>query len=187
MKIQLWSKALLKSYSNLATVEKNIDTKVTALALTSPGAKYGNTTEMVANKILKYVDKKIMLCKTKVLIEDILMKINSKYATVLKMRYLENLSYDEIADYFNVSVRTVRRYIIEGTKYFSKQLERKEYTPSRLAEIYKEENWLGRIYLSVLKTYLRSQGKVIYQKFIDETLNDKNYNTYENIYAYEIK
>ena len=186
MKIQIWSKALLKSYSNLETVAKQIDNKVTTLALTVPGARYGNTTEVVANKILKYIDKKIILCKTKVLIEEVLMNIQPKYATVLKMKFVDNLGYDDIANYFSVSTRTVRRYIHEGIKYFSFNLEQKEYSPSCLAEMYKSENWIGRVYLSVLKTHLKSLGRENFQKFLEETDKDKNSGSYQNIYAYEI-
>lgn len=186
MKIQIWSKALLKSYSNLSRLANNIDGRVFTLAHSMSNARYGNTTEIVADKILKYVDKKVTLCKTKVLIEDILMKLNDKYATVLKMRFVDNKSYEEIANYFGVCVRTIRRYLAEAIKHFSFNLKVKSYTPETLSKMYENEKWMGNLYLSNLKNYLKSKNMQEYEKFMREHFQNGKIIDFQEIYSYEL-
>lgn len=181
----IWTESLLKAYSRLDSYIEKINKRVNVVALTQPSVQYGTTTEVVAEKIFKLIDKKKVVIKTKFLIEEILMKINPKYASVLKMRFVDNKTIENIADYFCVSSRTVRRYILEGVNYFKKILNKKLLEDRDLLQMYKNETWMASIYYDNVKKRLWHTNRDLYKKFIKEC-DFKNLKDYEKLYSYAI-
>ena len=183
MKINIWTQCLLNSYNRLDGYVEQINKKVSLLALTEPNVAFGTTTEVIANKILKLVDKKITIIKTKVLIDKILMQMNKKYATMLKMKYVYKKTNREIAKYYEVSLRTVRRYVISALRYFAKNLVEIVKSVDALSKVYKNETWMAYCYYDSMRKYLKSSDNRVYKKFVREC-NLRELKDYEYLYEY---
>lgn len=186
MRMQIWSKSLLKAYSGLKHIEDALNNKINVLAMSTSNINHANTAEITANKILKCIDKKVKLCETKVLIDDVLDKLNYKYATVLRMKYIEKKSYEEISQYFGVCDRTIRRYLVEALNYFSTSLQKQNYTIDKLIDMYKGEKWMAQKYLHTLKNYLVTKDKNKYNIFMEKSINDKEVKDEEYLYGFTL-
>ena len=185
MKESIWTESLLKAYAKLQNYIEQINERINLLALTVSSVQYGTTTEVIVDKIFKLIEKKKIIFKTKIMIDEMLTKINPKYAYVLKMKFAQNKSNKEIAEYFGVSERSVRRYLIEGINYFKRHIK-KEYEPYKvLSSYYKNETWMAGFYYASAKRVLLKQDKSKYNKFI-KSFNFKELKSYEKLYEYDI-
>ena len=186
MKDLIWTESLLKAYARLENYIEMINKRVNALALTTPSVQYGTTTEVIADKIFKLIDKKKIMIKTKYLIDEILMQINQKYATVLKMFFVQNKSKEQVAEYFEVSKRTISRYMIEGINYFKKMIKQREETKDEtLPSLFKKETWMASIYYDNVRKKLWHTNRTLYKKFVKDC-DFKKLKDYEKFYAYAI-
>ena len=179
----VWAESLLKAYSRLNNYIEQINKRVNLLALTMPSIQYGTTTEVIADKIFSLIEKKKILYKTKIFVDDILDRINDKYAYVIKMKFIYGKSNEDIANYFQVSERSVRRYIIEGLNFFKKHIKNQLQPYNVLSEYYKNQTWMASIYYDCLRRRLWKKDKNACKNFV-KTCNFKEMNSYENLYSY---
>jgi predicted DNA-binding protein (UPF0251 family) len=185
MRRQIWAKALLKSYKRLGLMEETINSEVERIANEFP-SKYGLTTEESANRILKCCDKKVKLCKTKVIIDDILAKISPKHATVLRMIYIKGKSFQNVADYFGVSTRTIVRYVNDALQSFSAVMKTDNLTPNELASYYVTEFWMCDMYYQCLKKFMKAKDVRDFEKFKNLVKTDRGDINFEFVFKYEI-
>ena len=185
MKESVWAESLLKAYTRLNFYIEQINKRVNMLALTRPSIQYGTTTEVIADKIFSLIDKKKIFFKTKFLVEDILASINKKYAYVIKMKFIQGKTSAEIADYFKVSERSVRRYIIEGLNFFKKYVKKQIEPCNVLSDCYKNQTWMASIDYDCVRHKLWKKDKKKYKKFVKEC-KFEDLKTYESLYSYNI-
>jgi RNA polymerase sigma-70 factor (ECF subfamily) len=74
---------------------------------------------------LENAEDERILAKKVQLIKNEIANLPEKYATVLMMRQLDNLSYEEISDYLNLNLNTVKSQIRQGRMMLVKNLEPK--------------------------------------------------------------
>lgn len=181
----IWAESLLKSYARLNIYIEVINKRVNLLALTMPSIQYGTTTEVIADKIFKLIDKKQLIFKTQILVDDILSNINKKYAYVLKMKFIQGKTNQEIAEYFKVSERSIRRYLLEALNYFKNYLKKKYEPYNILISYYKNETWMANIFYNCIKKMLWKKNKTLYKKFVKDCDFLEMHN-YESLYTYKI-
>lgn len=148
--MKTWSKTILSVYKYLEALSNSIDDLVVKKSINS--AFYSNgrfdTAYETANKIMRLTDRKINLINLKVLIEDVLAVLPSKYRKVLILKYVDGVKGDDIALLMRVSNRTYFRFKNSAIEHFSKVLVSKGYNKQKLEEMFCGENWLNNLYRS---------------------------------------
>ena len=74
--IYVWANVLLESYSNLVKFADAVDSEVRRVTLLGSSDRF-NTMEL-SNYVIDLIEKKIALCNTKVLIEEIVRKMDKE-------------------------------------------------------------------------------------------------------------
>lgn len=148
--MKTWSKTILSVYKYLEALSNSIDDLVVKKSINS--ALYSNgrfdTAYETANKIMRLTDRKINLINLKVLIEDVLSVLPSKYRKILILKYVDGVKGDDIALLMRVSNRTYFRFKNNAIEHFSKVLVSKGYNKQKLEEMFCGENWLNNLYRS---------------------------------------
>lgn len=185
MKSEIWSKTLLKSYELLQYIEENIDKRVEILAFSQTSIRYGNTTKQTCEKIISLIERKKQILHLHAQIDNMLDLIEKKYATILKAKYVHNLSYEDIAKKINVCERTVRRYIQYGIKQFTEVRNQNNFTDKDIINNYGKEPFLLNMYIKTMQNYLRVVGDKEYYKFYRKVIKHHQ-NNYQKIYNHNL-
>ena len=150
----IWAKTLLSSYSYLERICNGIDKAVLNFGLHS---KVSNSTEFVANQIIQLTERKKTLINTKVLIDDILNRIDLKHSKILVLKYIDRMKADTASKLLKISLRTYFRKINIAVDEFTNQLQKFGYYSLKLKSIFADENWILEIY----NTYQKKNFKEV--------------------------
>ncbi len=149
----VWAKTILSVYRYLERICDAIDNIVMQSALGSfsiVGQDYSfNNVYSISQKIIDYSQRKITLINLKVLIEDVLQEISSADAKILIERYVEGAKRREMAEKFNVGLRTVYRKIDHAEQAFVKKMRLKGYGAFKMQEFLKDELWIKNAYHAI--------------------------------------
>ena len=142
MKEGLLADALLCSYKDLVHLAEAIDCKVINLAR---NRDYLNSSTIeVSEKIISLIEKKILICNTKVLVDNVLKALDRNEARLLILKYIDNLSNEKLAYIFKINVRTVYRKLEKAKESFYEMLIKKKFNEETLKAIYKNQYWFMR-------------------------------------------
>lgn len=145
-----WSKTLLSVYRYLPRVTYALDKIVKTRAYNSYYVSSNNVAfndvMNVANTILNLTDRKITLINIKLIVEKCLYQIDKKMARILVLKFIDGKKSVEIADKFNVCLRTIFRKINTALESFSKALCRNGYDDGALYNLLKNEKWILSTY-----------------------------------------
>ena len=146
----LWTKTILSVYRYLERISNAIDKIVKRSAFASGYLSqqnyYYNNVLSVSQKIIDLSQRKITLINLKVLIEDVLKTISKKDAQILIERYIDGDKCKQIAQKYNLSIRTIFRRIESAEIAFAKTLKIKGYCESKLTNFLKDEKWITNVY-----------------------------------------
>lgn len=149
----VWAKTILSVYRYLERICDAIDNIVMQSALGSfniVGQEYScNNVYSISQKIIDYSQRKITLINLKILIEDILQELSPSDAKVLIERYVEGAKRREMAEKFEVGLRTVYRKIDHAEQAFVKKMRLKGYGAFSIEEFLKNELWIKNAYLNI--------------------------------------
>ena len=172
MKFDLWSKTLLRSYGMLdkaiGAIDRAFEKIVNSSRCASSYDTLFNGTEVVAGKLLSLIEKKKILVRTQKLVDNILDKMDKDNAKLLVLKYINNISNEEISVLLNKSVRTVLRYSIIAIDEFSSALESSGLTQIDFFEAFLEQKWILEIYKRTEK------GDIAYAKRTENHYNKFN-------------
>ncbi|WP_321575647.1 RNA polymerase sigma factor SigW [Paenibacillus guangzhouensis] len=70
-------------------------------------------------------ESELLLSETQQLIRQAIESLPAKYKTVMVLRYLQDLSLQEISDVLDMPVTTIKTRVHRGREYLRKKLERK--------------------------------------------------------------
>lgn len=172
MKFDLWSKTLLRSYGMLdkaiGSIDKTFERIVSSSRCASSYDTLFNGTELIADKLLNLIQKKKILVKTQDLVNDILNNMDEYHAKLLVLKYIKNISNEELSAIFEKSVRTVLRHSLIALDEFGTALELSGMTPTDFMDAYLEQKWILEIYKKIEKE------EVVYAKRTENHYNKSN-------------
>ena len=172
MEFDLWSKTLLKSYGMLEKISGALDRTFNKIAFTSRNTCTNDTllssTYQISDKLLSLLDRKANLINTKVLIDEVLDVMDEQNSKILILKYMNNLTNDEITRVMNISIRTVLRRSIKAIEEFSAELVSRGYNDAIFKSMYKDETWIFDIYRDV-----KSENEMFIKRTEDFYHNNK--------------
>lgn len=148
-----WSKTILEVYRYLPRVTYAYDNIIKTRAYNSAYSSSSNTSFNnvlnVANSILNLSERKITLINLKLIIEKALKNIDRKLARMLILKYIDGKKSVEIAEKFNICLRTFFRKINIALDSFTKALVRIGYTQQKISIMLQKEEWIKEVYNSL--------------------------------------
>ena len=147
MKENIWSKTILGVYRHLEAVADAIDKIILKTALNSYHFSLDtNDVYQTSNKLIELGERKVTLINLKVLVEEMLSKLDSKDADILICRYIENMKFKDIALEKGIGIRTVFRRLDRAEDMFSKKLLNLGYSSLKLKNMLRNETWILNYY-----------------------------------------
>lgn len=147
MNYNAFSKTLLNIYNSLDAVcerlDKMVENKAMAGALGFGGGK--NSLELF-NNLINLSQRKINLINLKIRIEEALSKLKEKQAKVLILKFVDGLTFKQIASLTGQSIRNCFRVCDQGIESFSKLIKCDGLTEEKIENTYSEEKWIFQIY-----------------------------------------
>jgi hypothetical protein len=151
-----WAKALLVAYGHLETICGAIDKTVLEYGINS--GRYGIDVQFCANKVIALTERKKFLINVKVLVDNILKKLDNLNARILVVKYADRFSSLIASKTLNISMRTYFRRINVAIEQFCDVLQKYGYTSQKLSQIFKNEGWILEIYNSFFKKHIKTEN-----------------------------
>ena len=114
---------LLKNFNNYEKVIENIDNDVRSKATKSHittyayGASY-QSIETVTQNIIDLIEKKRHIINCRLLVLDNLEKLTEQKAKILKLKFFEKKTFEEIGENLNCAPTQARRELVKSFKSF---------------------------------------------------------------------
>ena len=151
----IWTKTVLSVYRYLDRICDAIDKIVLNTGLSSRNINqmnyFCNNVMSISQKIIKLSQRKINLINLKLLANKCFRKINKTDAKLLILCYIDGTKRRELAEKYQISMRTVFRRIESAETAFSKALHMQGYSDEKLEEMLHEENWIKSVYNRYVK------------------------------------
>ncbi|MGN1227951.1 MAG: hypothetical protein ACI4TX_04840 [Christensenellales bacterium] len=170
--MKIWTNVLLSSYGNLINFADAVDKKIEALSNFDCSGRLSALDTSI--KIIDLMEKKVSLCNTKVLIEDVLKRLDYDSARMILLKYLDRVGLDKIARLLKINLRTAYRKLIKAKESFGHVLIEMGYNETRLTNMYKNQLWLYNNYLNERINQI-AKNKI-------KTINKEDYATMSAIY-----
>lgn len=149
MEYKAFSKTLLNIYNSLNAVCERIDEIVEKKALNgafiSGDGQFKNSMELF-NNLIDTSQRKINLINLKIRIEDAITSLKQKEAKVLILKYVDRLTFAQIASLTNQSLRNCFRICDNAIENFGKLLKENGLTEEFISKTYAEEKWIFQVY-----------------------------------------
>lgn len=172
----IWAKTFLVAYKYLGTLCSAIDRIIDATAENSfyCGSiwRESNSIYNVSNKILSLSERKIDYINLKVMVDKVLKKMSRKHAKILILRFIEQLSPDDIAGVIHMSTRSYFRLYKSSLESFAKTMKQLEFNFEDIEKRYLQDAFIESVYEQVGKNERVNieEGEVLY--------NDTQFNKY---------
>jgi len=146
----IWTKTILSVYRYLERICGAIDKIVVQTGLNSSnitGYNYSfNNVFAITERIIDLSERKVTLINLKLIIEEVLSKIDEEDAQILIEKYVDSRKCKEIAEIHDVSMRTLFRKIDSAENSFGKHLRVLGYDDKKLDKFLKNEQWIVNVY-----------------------------------------
>lgn len=140
----LWTKTILSVYRYLSRVCGAIDKIIekTALGSANFGVQtyYFNNVMSISQRIIDLSQRKVTLINLKILVDDCLKGIGQDDAKILIARYFDGEKRKQLAEKFNISMRTVFRRVECAEVSFSKVLRLKGFDDEKMKDFLRTKN-----------------------------------------------
>ena len=150
-----WAKTLLVAYRFLPRFCKAIDKQIKELGY---GSNYVSSSSYsfcdinyVADRIIKLSDKKVDYINLKICVERALKGLNKNLSKILILKYIYQMSTNEITNLLSMNIRTYFRKVIKAITEFKSKLSEIGYNYENFVELISEDNWIKDLYLQVTK------------------------------------
>ncbi len=126
-----WSNTALVAYSLLPKIVREIDSAVNSRvnsAFKSRHLQIGVSTEQLIGEIISLIDEKRKLVNMRYLVNSTLDMLNQKEKEIISARMLKKLTFEQITQTLNISMRTAFRRLDLALRSFELALARRGYT-----------------------------------------------------------
>jgi len=158
----LWARIFMTSLRNIDRVIASMDRTVDCLAMQGGSANIINyiPTEQLLEKIIDCIYRKQGLINLKVISEEILKSMKEEYVEILRLKFIKNRKFQDIADNLNISLRTVFRHYEKALSQFACYLKIRGFTDERLNKEYSGDPYIEKIKNKIYEEY-RDSDKAI--------------------------
>ena len=154
--MHIWAKTILTSYRYLERIADAIDSMIESRGLYArvvSGANYYlNNIYNLSDKMIELSERKVKLINLKVLTENVLEKIGENSAKLLIAKYIDKMKNSEIAQVYDLSLRTYFRRINEAEGKFEQVLALNGFDEERLENYLCKERWIMEIKSRIIST-----------------------------------
>lgn len=151
----IWTKTLLTVYRYLERICGAIDKIVMKSALNCGniiGQNYHhNNVLTISQKIIDLSERKVTLINLKILIEEVLSKMDTKDARLLIEKFFDGAKSRELAEGHNLSMRTLFRKLDGAMESFASRLKMLGYNDSKIEKMLENEGWINNVYDNLSK------------------------------------
>lgn len=155
MKSNIWGKTILTVYKHLDRVSNSIDKVVKENAFSSfyfaGNNQAKNSVMAVAERIIDLTERKKKLINLRVLADKALLECDRQAAKILIERYMDGDSSAEIANRYNLNIRTYFRHLLAAEERFCQIMAKYGYGDKKLREYLKDEKWIMDVYSGFLQ------------------------------------
>ena len=145
----IWAKTILTSYRYLERLADAIDSMVESRGLYSrvmSGVSYStNNIYNLADKLIELSERKVKLINIKVLTEKTLEKCGENSAKLLISRYIDEKKNAEIAEFYQLSLRTYFRRLSDAERRFEEVMAINGFGDEKLEKYLSGERWIMEI------------------------------------------
>lgn len=187
MELRIWSKTFLNVYRSLDKIAEAIDRIVLTSGLSSGMNEYSGNAYYIANKIIELTERKIVLINLKLLIEEVLNKLDKNSVRLLMLKYVDRVRTEDIADLMHVSKRTFFRKSNKAITSFELTLSRLGQTSKSISIMLEDEAWIKDLYQRLIKQEIvnitpKNKRKTKPNKQKEQVNEDKLFNLACNSY-----
>ena len=115
-------------------------------------------TEYVANRMINLIERKKFLINLKLIVDKAFSYMNSKYARVLMLKYIDCVDSKLASEVMNISTRTFFRQINLGLQNFWDSLNKIGFGLERIKKLLKNEQWILEIYNSLMQKTVKDDS-----------------------------
>lgn len=145
-----WSKTILQVYRYLPRLTYAYDKLIETRAFNSGSSTCNNMSfnnvMNVADNIINLSERKVTLINLKLITEKALKNIDRNMARLLILKFIDGKKSVEIAEKFNVCLRTFFRKVKTALDSFTKALNRLGYSEDKLCSMLSKERWINEVY-----------------------------------------
>lgn len=151
----VWSKTILSIYRTLDTLISAIDNLVLCKGKNSNHYSHmsGYNTLEYMNNVISLIERKKRLINLKLIIEEMLLKMDSKQQRLLVLTFFDNAKSAVVADALGISLRTYFRKKEQALTSFACLMKNSQFNGTFFEENYADERWLMDYYFYNSKNY----------------------------------
>lgn len=159
-KIKFWIKTLLSSYGTIPeiikTVDKIIEMQASTTSFMTDVYNKEKTTFCQVEKIIDLSERKSKLLNIHLMTKQILKNLPENESDFIEKRFCYNWTIEDLANEFNISIRTVFRKIDKIIDMVAFSLKKQNWSLSFLESQVKNEDWLKERYHKQILDYFKS-------------------------------
>ncbi len=142
-KMKVWSFTILTAYRNIERVVNSIDKCISAAAAGSINC--GGKTMELMEAVLELIKRKERLINLKVLIDEVLDKLEAKEKKILLLRFVDRVKFEDLSKELGCCRRTAFRCYDHAMWSVGRLCEKCGYGPEWLTKRYANDNFVSKI------------------------------------------
>ena len=152
-KMRIWTFTILTAYRNIERVVRSIDKCISTCAKASMSYD-GDTLELMEG-MLELIKRKERLINLKVLVDEILDKLDPKEKKILTLRFVDKVKFEDLSKELGCCARTAFRCYDHAMWSFDRLCEKSGYDPIWLSKRYANDTFVSKILdLVIEKSFL---------------------------------
>lgn len=172
-KFKFWIRTLLSSYSIfpeiIKTVDKIIELQASTVSFASDIYNGDNSTLGQLEKVIDLSERKNSLVNIYLMTKDMLSGISNEDNEIIEKRFCLNWTAAEIAQDYNISLRTAYRKIDKIINEIYHVCKDRNWSLRLIESQVKDEAWLHDRYIKSIKEYLKNINYAPSDKTLEHT------------------
>lgn len=150
----LWARIIFSAMRNIDRIISSYDRKIDCLAMQG-GINRINymSTQTLLNKIIDCIYMRQGLSNLKAIYNGVIAQMNPNYVKLLKLKFIKNRKFHEIASELNISIRTVFRHYDKALNQFGCVMKLNGYNDEWLEREYGKDPYIDKIKNKVYEEY----------------------------------
>lgn len=161
-KFKFWIKTLISSYSTLPeiikTVDKIIEIQASSVSFASDIYNKNKGTFNQVEKVIDLTERKNSLLNIYIMTKKMTEQLTNEHYEFLERKFIYNWSSEELANYYEISLRTVYRKIDKIIDEIFNYCTKHKWTLNFIETQVKEEGWLKEKYLKFVNDYYKNSN-----------------------------
>lgn len=160
LKFKFWIKTLISSQSTLPeiikTVDKIIEIQASSISFAADIYNKNKSTYSQFEKVIDLTERKNSLLNIYIITKEMCKNLSTENFELLERKYIFNWSADEIAKFYDISLRTVYRKIDKIINLIYEFCLKNKWSLKFIESQTREEGWLKEKYLKLANEYFKN-------------------------------